>query len=47
MKQQDKKSKVYSAELKAPDTLGVFKFKVVHWRYGFSYIDEETVVSVI
>ena len=37
----------YSAKFKAPDTLGVFKFRVAYHRYGFTNIEEETVVSVI
>ncbi|CDW86938.1 dolichyl-diphosphooligosaccharide--protein glycosyltransferase 48 kda subunit-like [Stylonychia lemnae] len=47
LKQEDKTSPTYHAALKAPDALGVFKFKVTYWRYGYSFLDEETVVSVI
>jgi len=47
LKQQNPSSPTYSAELKAPDALGVFKFKVTYWRYGYSFLEEETIVSVI
>eukprot|EP00347_Sterkiella_histriomuscorum_P002855 403366536 len=47
LKQQDTQKATYHADLKAPDALGVFKFKVTYWRYGYSFLDEETVVSVI
>ncbi len=37
----------YEAHFKAPDTLGVFKFKISYVRYGFTNIEEEAIVSVI
>ena len=44
---QEKKTATYYAELAVPDTLGIYKFKVTYRRYGYSLIDEETLVSVI
>ena len=40
-------SATYQAELVVPDTLGIYKFKVVYRRYGFSLIEAETLVSCI
>ena len=44
---QEGSSAAYKADLSVPDTLGIYKFKILHKRYGYSYLDEETVVSVI
>ena len=38
---------LYSTAFRVPDRLGVYKFRLSHWRYGFSFIDEELEVSVI
>ena len=46
MKQQGI-SATYKGTLAVPDTLGIYKFKVSHHRYGYSFIDAETVVSCI
>ena len=40
-------SATYQAQLVVPDTLGIYKFKVLHRRYGFSLIEAETLVSCI
>jgi oligosaccharyltransferase complex subunit beta len=40
-------SATYQAQLVVPDTLGIYKFKVLHRRYGFSMIEAETLVSCI
>lgn len=45
--QQEGQSSTYKAELVVPDTLGIYKFKVHHRRYGYSLIDAETLVSCI
>jgi oligosaccharyltransferase complex subunit beta len=45
--QQEGSSATYKAQLEVPDTLGVYKFKVSHQRYGYSNIEAETIVSCI
>ena len=47
LKQSNPKSATYKAELVVPDTLGIYKFKVLHRRFGYSLIEAETVVSCI
>lgn len=44
---QEGTSSNYKGTLVIPDTLGIYKFKVSHRRYGFSLIEEETLVSCI
>ena len=46
MEQKSRNSPTYVATLKAPNKLGVFKFAVEYWRYGYSFIDEVTEVTV-
>ena len=40
-------SATYHAQLVVPDTLGIYKFKVYHRRFGYSLIEAETLVSCI
>ena len=47
MKQVCVYSPTYKAELVVPDTLGIYKFLIQHRRYGYSYIEAETIVSCI
>ena len=47
LKQANPSSATYSAQLVVPDTLGIYKFKVSHRRYGYSLIEAETLVSCI
>lgn len=47
LKQASPSSPIYKAQLVVPDTLGIYKFKVVHRRYGYSLIEAETLVSCI
>ncbi len=47
LQHEDAKSTAYHAELLIPDTLGIYKFYVTHWRYGYSFIEAETLVSCI
>ena len=44
---QEGTSATYAAQIEVPDTLGIYKFRVSHWRYGFSFIEAETLVSCI
>lgn len=37
----------YKVSIAVPDTLGIYKFKISHRRYGYSLIEEETLVSCI
>lgn len=41
------KSPTFSTEYKVPDRLGVYKFMVTYWRYGYTFLDEQLEVSVI
>jgi oligosaccharyltransferase complex subunit beta len=45
MQQSD--SATYKAHLVVPDTLGIYKLKISHRRYGYSLIEQETIVSCI
>lgn len=47
LKQENPSSATYKAQLVIPDTLGIYKFKVLHRRYGYSLIEAETLVSCI
>lgn len=40
LKQGNPKSTTYSISYKVPDTLGVYKFMIQYWRYGYTFIDE-------
>jgi oligosaccharyltransferase complex subunit beta len=46
LKQQGSSS-TYKATLTVPDTLGIYKLKIEYRRYGYSKIEEETIVSCI
>jgi oligosaccharyltransferase complex subunit beta len=41
------KTSVYSRKFKVPEKLGVYKFKITHWRYGVTFIEDEVEVSII
>jgi oligosaccharyltransferase complex subunit beta len=42
-----KKSGTYETKFRVPDRVGVFKFIVEHWRYGYSFLNNEVEVSII
>jgi len=44
---QQGETPVYAVDFHVPDRLGIFKFQVAYSRYGYTYINEETKVSVI
>jgi oligosaccharyltransferase complex subunit beta len=44
---QNKSSAVYSAQYKVPDRLGVYKFMITYWRYGYTFLEDQLEVSVI
>ncbi len=44
---QQGSSSTYKATIVVPDTLGIYKFKINHRRYGYSILDAETLVSCI
>lgn len=46
LKQQGSSS-TYRANLVVPDTLGIYKMRISHRRYGYSLIEAETLVSCI
>jgi len=35
-----KDSATYSAKYKVPDRLGVYKFMITYWRYGYTYLED-------
>lgn len=35
-----KTSPTYSAKYKVPDRLGVYKFMITYWRYGYTFLNE-------
>ena len=47
LKQEGPNSPTYFAEFRTPDRLGVYKFDVKHWRFGYSFIDQVIEVSNI
>ena len=44
---QQSDTATYKAHLAVPDTLGIYKLKISHKRYGYSFIEQETLVSCI
>jgi oligosaccharyltransferase complex subunit beta len=46
LKQEDDTA-TYKAQLVVPDTLGIYKLKISHHRYGYTFIEQETIVSCI
>jgi oligosaccharyltransferase complex subunit beta len=44
---QDGSSSNYKVTIAVPDTLGIYKFKISHRRYGYTLLEEETLVSCI
>lgn len=44
---KDKTTSTYSTKYKVPDRLGVYKFQITYWRYGYTFLNEETEVSII
>ena len=44
---QEGSSSNYKATIAVPDTLGIYKFKISHRRYGYTLLEEETLVSCI
>ncbi len=44
---QNQSSAVYSAQYKVPDRLGVYKFMITYWRYGYTYLEDQLEVSII
>ena len=34
------KSGTYETKFAVPDRIGVFKFMIDHWRYGYSFIND-------
>ena len=37
----------YKYGFRTPERLGIFKFKIQHWRYGYSFLEVEEEVAVI
>ena len=37
----------YSYAFRTPERLGIFKFVIQHWRYGYSFLEVEEEVAVI
>mmetsp|Transcript_40170 Transcript_40170/g.38668 ORF Transcript_40170/g.38668 Transcript_40170/m.38668 type:complete len:83 (+) Transcript_40170:730-978(+) len=40
LEQPDKKSPTYQMKYRVPDKLGVYKFMISYWRYGYTVIEE-------
>ena len=47
LEREGKNSATYSYKFRVPDKLGVYKFVIQHWRYGYTFIDETLEVSII
>eukprot|EP00349_Pseudokeronopsis_sp_Brazil_P006065 CAMPEP_0202965506 /NCGR_PEP_ID=MMETSP1396-20130829/9457_1 /ASSEMBLY_ACC=CAM_ASM_000872 /TAXON_ID= /ORGANISM="Pseudokeronopsis sp., Strain Brazil" /LENGTH=145 /DNA_ID=CAMNT_0049688239 /DNA_START=745 /DNA_END=1182 /DNA_ORIENTATION=+ len=47
LEQPDKKQPTYQSHYRVPDRLGVYKFVISYWRYGYTFIEDELEVSVI
>ena len=41
------KTGTYSTAYKVPDRLGVYKFMITYWRYGYTFIEDQLEVSII
>jgi oligosaccharyltransferase complex subunit beta len=46
LEQKDKITPTYSVKFQAPEKTGVYKMKVVYKRFGWSYIDHDTMVVI-
>ena len=40
------RTETFRAEFKVPDKLGVFKFKIEYKRHGYTFVEQETLVSL-
>jgi hypothetical protein len=47
LERKNQTSAVYSAQYKVPDRLGVYKFMITYWRYGYTYLEDQLEVSII
>ena len=47
MTSDGKDSAGYSYKFKVPNRLGIFKFYIDYWRYGYTFVEEKIEVSVI
>lgn len=45
--QLDQGKSTYYAQFKVPERLGIYKFMINHFRYGYTYVNEELEVSII